>query len=196
MKQNISSAARPVRQVLAFALFAATLYAATSAAHVTLEQPSAPANSVYKAVLRVGHGCDGSPTTGLRVQLPAGFQGAKPMPKPGWVVTTRAEKLAQPYDSHGRQVTEDVVEISWRAAQRDAWLPDAHYDEFIVRGRLPASTGPVWFKVLQTCETGQLDWSQIPAKGTDTQGLKTPAARLDLEPVPSRPPGKAHGHHH
>jgi uncharacterized protein YcnI len=93
-------------------------------------------------------------------------------------------------------VTEDVVEISWRAAQRDAWLADAHYDEFIVRGRLPASTGPVWFKVLQTCETGQLDWSQIPAKGTDTQGLKTPAARLDLEPVPTRPPGKAHGHHH
>ncbi len=172
------------------------LYAGLATAHITLEQASAPVNSIYKAVLRVGHGCDGSPTTGLRVQLPAGFQSAKPMPKPGWVVTTRTEKLAQPYDSHGRQVTEEVVEISWRAAQRDAWLADAHYDEFIVRGRLPASTGSVWFKVLQTCETGQLDWSQIPASGTDTQSLKTPAARLVIEPIQHKPVSKVHGHHH
>ena len=36
-------------------------------AHVTLEQPKAPAGSTVKAVLRVGHGCDGSATHTLRV---------------------------------------------------------------------------------------------------------------------------------
>jgi uncharacterized protein YcnI len=165
-------------------------------AHVTLEQASAPVNDMYKAVLRVGHGCDGSPTTGLRVQLPPGFQGAKPMPKPGWTVTTRSEKLAKPYETHGRLVTEEVVEIQWNANQRDAWLADAHYDEFIVRGRLPNTAGAIWFKVLQTCEKGQLDWSQIPSAGSDTQGLKTPAARLEVEPLQQKPVSKSHAHHH
>lgn len=165
-------------------------------AHITLEQASAPANSMYKAVFRVGHGCDGSPTTGLRVQLPPGFQGAKPMPKAGWIISTRVEKLAQPYDAHGRLVTEDVVEINWSAERREGWLADAHYDEFIVRGRLPNTAGTLWFKVLQTCEKGQLDWSQIPASGSDTKGLKTPAAELQIVPTERKPVSQSHRHSH
>ena len=31
-------------------------------AHITLEQAEAPVSSAYKAVFRVGHGCEGSPT--------------------------------------------------------------------------------------------------------------------------------------
>jgi uncharacterized protein YcnI len=45
------------------ALAAATALALTGAAmaHVTLETAEAPAGSYYKAVMRVGHGCEGSP---------------------------------------------------------------------------------------------------------------------------------------
>jgi uncharacterized protein YcnI len=158
--------------------------------HVVLDEPVALAGSSYKAALRVGHGCEGSPTTAITVLLPAGFQGAKPMPKAGWVVAVKREKLAQPYSSHGRQVTQDVTEISWTAVTRDNWLPDAWFDEFVLRGSLPAEAGPLWFRVLQTCETGRAEWTQLPVAGTSTQGLKSPAVLLEV--LPSGPAGHQH----
>jgi periplasmic copper chaperone A len=121
------------------------LAAGAAQAHVTLEQPQAAAGSSYKAVLRVGHGCEGTATHTLVVRPPPGFRGAKPMPKPGWTI--------------GITRTDDVVEISWKAASREAWLPDAHYDEFVLRGQAPAAPGPATFKVQQLCEKGQLDWA-------------------------------------
>lgn len=167
------------------AVFGLAFTAAVSAAsaHVVLEQPSAPAGSSYKAVLRIGHGCNGSPTTALRVLLPAGFQGAKPMPKPGWTLAVRREPLAQPYVSHGRTISDDVVEISWTATGPDHWLLDAWFDEFVLRGGLPASAGPLWFKVIQTCAEGRMAWEQVPAPGTSAKDLKAPAALLNVEPA-------------
>jgi uncharacterized protein YcnI len=159
-------------------------------AHVVLAEPKAVAGSYYKATLRVGHGCNGSATNGLIVQVPAGFQGAKPQPKAGWTLATRKAKLATPYNSHGKTVTDDVVELRWTAASKDAALPDEHFDEFAFIGRLPDQSGPLWVKVLQTCESGQTDWSDIPSSGTSTRGLKSPAALLDVQPA------VAHGHHH
>ncbi len=159
-------------------------------AHVVLAEPKAIAGTYYKATLRVGHGCSGSTTNGLIVQVPAGFQGAKPQPKFGWTVATRKAKLATPYNSHGKTVAEDVVELRWTADSKQAALPDDQFDEFAFMGRLPDQVGPLWIKVLQTCETGQNDWSEIPAPGTSTRGMKLPAALLDVQPAP------IHEHHH
>ena len=47
--------------------------AGSAAAHVTLEQGEAAANSTYKAILRVGHGCEGAATNVVRVQIPEGL---------------------------------------------------------------------------------------------------------------------------
>jgi uncharacterized protein YcnI len=163
---------------------------AASYAHIVLADQAALAGTSYRATFRVGHGCDGSPITALRVTLPLGFTGAKPMPKPGWVLAVKVGKLDKPYASHGKTMTDDVVEISWTAADQDHALPDAHYDEFVLRGGLPAAAGPVWFKVLQTCEKGSIDWAQIPAQGTSTSGLKFPAALLEI--IASGPVGHQH----
>jgi uncharacterized protein YcnI len=119
------------------------------------------------------------------VLLPAGYQGAKPLPKAVWTLNVRKEKLAKPYDSHGRQITEDVVEISWTASSRESWLSDAFFDEFVLRGALPERPGVLWFKVLQTCEGGSNDWSEIPAAGVSTQGMKSPALLLKVLPTGS-----------
>ncbi len=176
-----------IKTIATYALFS---WATAVFPHVVLDEPVALAGSGYKAALRVGHGCEGAATTAITVLLPAGFQGAKPMPKPGWVLAIRREKLARPYSSHGKQVTEDVTEISWTAAARENWLPDAWYDEFVLRGSLPAEAGALWFKVLQTCEKGRLEWTQVPAAGTSTKGLKSPAALLEV--LPSGPSGHLH----
>mgnify|MGYP000272943034 FL=1 len=163
---------------------------APAQAHVVLTEPQAVAGRYHKATLRVGHGCNGLATHGIVVQVPTGFQGAKPQPKAGWVVTSRKAPLAQPYSSHGQTVTDDVVEVRWTAANKEAVLPDDQFDEFAFMGRLPDSAGPMWVKVLQTCENGQNDWSETPASGTSTHGMKLPAALLDVQAAPK------HEHHH
>mgnify|MGYP001259385253 CR=1 FL=1 len=168
---------------LVLALCSLLLGAQSVMAHVVLGEPAALAGTSHRAVFRVGHGCGGNPTTAIKVFMPAGFQGTKPMPKPGWALSIRKEKLDIPYDSHGKTVSEDVVEVTWTASSKENWLPDAWYDEFVLRGDLPAQAGPLWFRVLQSCENLSLDWSQIPAGSTSTKGLKAPALLLEVIPA-------------
>src|SRR5262249_35554825 len=63
-------------------------FVAPAAAHVTLEHQQAKVSAPYKAVLRVPHGCEGTATTAIRVKIPDGVIGVKPMPKSGWTLTT------------------------------------------------------------------------------------------------------------
>lgn len=173
------------------AVLIAGLSLATAQAHVVLEEPAALAGSSYRAAFRVGHGCAGSSTTGIKVFIPAGVRGAKPMPKAGWALSTKRATLAQPYENHGKTVREDVVEISWTAQGPEHALPDDWYDEFVLRATLPAQAGALWFRVLQTCASGQLDWADVPAQGASTRGMKTPAALLEVLPT-----GAAAAHTH
>ncbi|MFT3779232.1 MAG: YcnI family protein [Ottowia sp.] len=161
-----------------FFIAAALLGAAAGAqAHITLEQPSAEAGTYYKAVLRVGHGCEGSPTQALTVTLPPGALHAHPMPKPGWTLAARTDPASGA-----------VTQWAWQGGS----LADAHYDEFVLRVKLPAQPGPLWFRVHQQCAQGANDWAEVPASGTDTRGLKRPAALLDVRPAAA--PAHAHAH--
>lgn len=160
-------------------------------AHVVLQDGAAAANASYRATFRVGHGCDAEPTTALRITIPAGFNAAQPMPKAGWTVSTKVGPLATPYESHGKKYTEGVLEITWTAKGAENALPAAYYDEFVVRGTTPAKAGPLWFKVVQSCPKGSNDWVEVPASGSSTKGLKSPAALLDVLDVQA-----AGGHAH
>ena len=124
----------------------------------------------------------------MRVTIPAGFNGAQPMPKAGWTLSTKVGPLPVPYESHGKKYTEGVLEITWTANGPDNALPADYYDEFVVRGTTPAKPGPVWFKVLQSCANGANDWAEVPASGTSTKGLKSPAALLEVLDVQSSNP--------
>lgn len=171
-------------------LAACVLFAASVAtpAHVVLEQTRAPAASSYRAVFRVGHGCDGLPTRGISVTLPDGVQGAKPMPKPRWALSVRTEKLATPYASHGKQIDADVREIAWTATNKDAFLPDAWYDEFVLRATLPAEPGELAFAVRQVCTRGEWNWAELPTAANPKP--RAPAVRLKV--VPARAEMHAH----
>ena len=161
------------RSVLAGAA-ALTLFASASAsAHITLEVQEAAPNTTYRAVLRVGHGCEGSPTTAVRVQIPEGMIAAKPMPKPGWELGTKTEKYQQAYDYFGEELVEGVTEIGWTGGN----LPDDWYDEFVFRGRLTDfEPGTVlYFPVVQECADGVHRWIELPAAGQDPDELAEPA---------------------
>lgn len=158
---------------------ALVLWAATVSAHVSLEPTAALAGSTYKATLRITHGCSGSATTLIRVFVPDGMRGARPIPKPGWTLSAPKVALAVPYDNHGRRVTEAVREISWRGGP----LPDAWADEFAFVGQLPIQPGRLAFKVLQECESGRNEWFEIAAP--DASAPARPAPMLEVLPVKS-----------
>jgi uncharacterized protein YcnI len=159
------------------------LLSLTAQAHVTLEYPLATAGQSYKATFKIGHGCGASPTRVVEVRIPAGVRGAKPMPKPGWALEVSREKLAQPYTSHGRTVSEDTTRIRWTAKSEADMLPSAHYDEFVLVGTLPAQAGMLYWPVLQQCVQGEMAWHDIPASGQKWGDLKSPAAELELMPA-------------
>jgi periplasmic copper chaperone A len=157
------------------------LAAFNAQAHITLEQPEAPAGKPYKAVLRVGHGCDGAATRQIVVTVPAGLRGAKPMPKAGWAITLKTEPLKTPYDSHGKTITEGVTEITWTARSEADTLPDAWYDEFTLRATTPAEAGELWFKVRQVCTQGEWNWAELPSAAVPKP--RAPAVKLTVQPA-------------
>lgn len=167
-------------RVAALGVALAAALAAPAAAHVTLETREAPAASTYKAVLRVGHGCEGAATTTLRVQIPEGVIATKPMPKAGWTLTTKEANYAKPYKYYEQTLTHGVVEIIWSGGD----LPDAWYDEFVFRARLPdAEPGTVvYFPVVQECPKGVNRWIEIPEAGKSPDDYKEPAPGVTLTP--------------
>jgi uncharacterized protein YcnI len=156
--------------------------ASPAAAHVTLETQQAPADSYYKAVMRTPHGCQGAPTVRLRIRIPEGVTGVKPQPKPGWTLEIVTAKLAQPLDDgHGGKITEGIAEVVWSGGR----LLDAHYDEFVMRTKLPDRPGTVlYWPVVQECEGGTSRWIEIPEPGKTAGDLREPAPGLRLTAKP------------
>jgi copper(I)-binding protein/uncharacterized protein YcnI len=141
------------------------LLGATTAvqAHVTLPPGGATAGTLYPAAFRVGHACaDATATTAIKVRVPAGFTIVEATPRPGWTLAV------------------STGEVAWTASSPQAALPAKERAQFVVRGRLPAEPGPLWFKVMQVCDKGQADWAQVPTGDADKPDF--PAARLDVLP--------------
>jgi periplasmic copper chaperone A len=170
--------------VLVAAVAAALFVAPRSAgAHATLDRNEAPADSFFNTFINIPHGCEGSPTLKVRVRIPEGVLGVKPQPKSGWELVIRKEKLATPIvESHGRTITEAVVEVTWTGK-----LSDENFDQFGIHMRLPDKPGEtLYFPVVQECEQGVHRWIEIPAAGKSRGDYKEPAPFLMLRPKAQR----------
>jgi copper(I)-binding protein len=139
------------------AALAAACFSLPAHAHVTLEKPEANAGQPYKGVLRIGHGCEGTPTTSLSIEIPAALKGVKPMPKPGWTVKAEPGRL------------------TWSGGR----LLDSEYDEFVFVSQIaPEASGALAMPVVQTCEKGEQRWVEIAAAGQSARDLTYPAPIL------------------
>src|SRR4051812_8891779 len=160
------------------------VFAATPAtAHVFLEGKQATVGGSYKAVFAVPHGCAGSPTVRIRVQIPEGVIAVKPMPKPGWTLETVKAGYSASYQLHGANITEGVREVTWSGGK----LADDNYDEFVLSTFLAGSLNPdttLYFPVVQECEQGVSRWIEIPRDGKPLRDSKSPAPGLKLVPKP------------
>jgi uncharacterized protein YcnI len=163
----------------------AALAASSAGAHITLENRQATIGAGYKAIFAVPHGCAGSATIKIRVQIPEGVIGVKPMPKAGWNVEIIKGKYAAEYDFHGTKASEGVKEVIWSGGK----LADDNYDEFVVSTYLTGVLKPntmLYFPVVQECEQGVSRWIDIPEEGRAgaTHEGKSPAPGVKLMPKP------------
>jgi periplasmic copper chaperone A len=167
---------------LPLSLAAVCLWTQGLCAHPSLQVREAAVGAPYKAVISIPHGCEGSPTVKVRVQIPEGVIGVKPMPKPGWAVSTVRSPYARTYPyNHGQKLAEGVKEIIWSGK-----LADDYFDEFAFVGfladTLPSGT-TLYFPTLQDCEKGAYRWIEVPAPGQNAHSLAAPAPGLMLLPA-------------
>jgi uncharacterized protein YcnI len=173
---------RPRLSLLATAAFALALAPLAAHAHPSLQTREAKVGAAYRAAISIPHGCDGSATVRVRVVIPEGVIGVRPMLKPGWTISTVRGPYARshPY-YHGQTLTEGVKEVVWSGR-----LPDDFFDDFVFSAFL-TDTLPVgqrlYFPTYQECEKGEYKWTDVPAQGQDAHALASPAPGVMLLPA-------------
>lgn len=145
---------------LGAALALAAPLAASAHVHVTPEEASANASS--RLTFSFSHGCDGSPTTALAVQIPDGVDGVTPVLDGAWTIE--------------RELGDDGIptRVVYTAAApvEDGVSASVSMDVIFASS---AADSDVAFPVLQTCATGETDWAQIAEEGQDPHDLDAPA---------------------
>ncbi|KAD3456056.1 DUF1775 domain-containing protein [Arthrobacter yangruifuii] len=150
-----------------------------AAAHVHVTPDTTAAGESALLVFDLSHGCEGSPTTSLTFTLPDELVDATPTAHPGWEIKKVTEELAEPRTlPNGSQVSSRTSQIVYTAKEP---LADGVRDTITLGVTLPeAENTTLAFPVLQSCEKGATDWSQIPAAGQDGHELESPAPAVTV----------------
>ena len=145
---------------------AGVFVAAPAFAHVTISPAEGSAGSYTVATVSVPHGCDGSATTKLAIQVPEQILSVTPTRNPFWDVQKVMTKLDEPVtDAHGNEVTERVGQIVYTAKTP---LPDGQRDGFELSFQVPDAVGETLaFATVQTCEKGETAWVETTEAGAE-----------------------------
>lgn len=157
------------------ALGLVVLSAPAASAHVTVTPTETAAGAYTVLTFSVGHGCDGSPTTTIAIQIPEGINSVSATRQPFYDV----EKVIEPLDppvtgSHGEEITERVDQVVYTATTP---LPDGQRDTFELSVQLPedAAGETLTFPSIQTCEQGETAWTEVAAEGAEEPEHPAPA---------------------
>ena len=168
--------------------------AVAASAHVSIAEGPVEAGSYSVLTFGVPHGCDGSATTEVAIQIPEGINTVTPTRNSLYTVEKVMEDLDTPItDSHGNEVTERVAEVVYTATTP---LPDGQRDAFELSLKIPedAADTTLYFPTVQTCEQGETAWVQIPEEGQDGHDLDAPAPSVDVVAASGAgSPGHGHG---
>ena len=155
-------------------------------AHVVAAPDTAKAGSYAAIAFRVGHACAGGDTTlKVRIEIPPGVASARPQPKTGWTYALEREAGSDP------KAAPSAVTFTGR-------LPDEAFDDFTLLMKLPATGEALAFPVIQTCEKGESQWTEVPDPAAPDEKLTRPAPTVRLI-TPNTPSGDAAmpaGHQH
>ncbi len=181
---NITASAR--RRLLTGAAGATLLTAGlvlaaplAASAHVTVTpDQSASAGGHGVLTFAFSHGCEGSPTTALTIDIPDGVASVSPTIEPGW-------SIAMDRDTDDGLVTSVTytADAPVESGLRAALALGVTYAE-------DAAGQTLAFPTVQTCEAGEVAWTEVAAAGEDAETLDSPAPTV----VVGAASESAHGH--
>lgn len=153
--------------------------AAPASAHVTVTPSDTAAGAYVILTFSVPHGCDGSATTGISIQIPEDIVSVTPTRNPYYDVDKKMVKIDKPItDEDGNKITERVGTVDYTAKLA---LPDGYRDSMELSVQLPDAAGTTLdFPVIQKCEKGRTAWTEIPADGQDPEELEHPAPAVTI----------------
>jgi uncharacterized protein YcnI len=152
-----------------------------ASAHVTVTPSDTAAGSYALLTFATSHGCEGSPTTKMTIDIPEGIISVSPTVNPNWTI----EKI-----STGEGDTARVSQIVYTAVTP---LEDGLRDTFVLSAKLPedAVGETLEFPVLQSCAVGETNWSETSVAGEDEP--EAPAPFIVLTEASAE--GDGHGGH-
>ena len=149
-----------------------------ASAHVHVDPGVASAGATETLNFSFSHGCDGSPTTALVIDIPEGVGNATPVVQGGWTITRELGSDGVP-----TQVTftsDAPVEDGLKANLAIAAL----FDE-------SAAGTTIAFPVTQTCVEGETAWVEVAEEGQSADDLESPAPVVEVGDVVE---DDGHGH--
>lgn len=153
------------------------LVAAPASAHVTVTPDVTAAGEYSVLTFNNGHGCEGSPTKQVTIQVPDGINDVTPTRQPFYDVKVTTEKLDKPIeDAHGNKLTVRDATVVYTAKTP---LPDGQRDAFEVSLQLPDKEGTLAFPVIQTCVKGETAWVEQAPEGA-TEEPENPAPSFEI----------------
>lgn len=133
-----------------------------ASAHVTVTPGEATAGSYTVLEFAFGHGCEGSATTSLTIDLPEGLESVTPQLEPGWSVEA---------------VGADTGIASQVIYTADEPVEDGFRSTVTIQVKLPEDSAgeTLAFPVLQNCVEGETNWAELAEDGQDPHDLDAPA---------------------
>ncbi|WP_345802035.1 DUF1775 domain-containing protein [Microbacterium sp. AZCO] len=133
-----------------------------ASAHVHVDPATAPAGANETLTFSFAHGCDGSPTTALVIDIPDGVATTAPVVEGGWTIQRDLGADDQP-----TRVTFTSDQPIESGLQASVSLVVAFSEE------APNTTAV--FPITQECVDGSTAWTQVAAAGEDPESLDSPA---------------------
>jgi uncharacterized protein YcnI len=135
---------RTIGRLLVASLAIVLASAAPALAHVEVESSSVEPTGAARVTFSFHHGCDGQPTTSLRVQIPDGVTDVVPQPVVGW------------------QPAVTATEFSWTGGS----VPDGQEGAFTATMTVSGEAGStIWFPTIQGCTSSEEAWIETADPG-------------------------------
>jgi periplasmic copper chaperone A len=125
-------------------------------AHIDPDPIAVQAGTSATVAFKVEHGCDGSPTTSMKFQIPDGVTDVVAVDKAGWTAS----------------VSGNVLEFTGGPLAAD------EEDHFDITFTAPAAAGEIGFPVIQTCEQGELAWIEPNVEGAEEPERPAPIVKI------------------
>lgn len=149
---------------------------ALASAHVSVTSGPAFANLTQEIRFGVGHGCAGSDTYSVRIEIPAGVTSVRP----------KSDVFGKP--SVEKNDAGDVVAVVWQKVDADALDADVEYYELTLRLRVPNQPfSTLYFPTYQVCRAADGSMSNTDWVATMEGGEAEPAPAVEV--LPARKPG-------